>query len=81
MSSKLEKDEPTEVPTIHFHYPQLTGEQIVKAVQTGKSPWRSLQALHEDAVEAERQRILAKYDTTLREIPKPEWDVPDELKR
>jgi hypothetical protein len=74
-NKKKPETEP-DVPTIHFHVPKLTTEQIVNSVQSGKPVWRTLQALHEESIEERRSKRLSdQFDLT--PIPEPYFESED----
>jgi hypothetical protein len=58
------------LPTLRFDVPELTQEILVKSVQSGVGPWRTLEAIHRESIEEKRAKKLSDlYDRT--EIPEP----------
>ena len=77
------RDEPPKpkaetVPTLHFHVPKLTGQQIVESVQKDKALWKLLsQTALESEGEKRAKALERKWGMT--PIPEPDgfWDAED----
>ena len=61
------------VPTLYFHLPPLTPDDIVNNVFHDKGGWKTLQQASNETAEAERLRKLdEKFGMNV--IPEPEFD-------